>query len=106
VKELSFGRNCVDLSQLVEESIERSQQGTRVKQWNTSFGLTGKAKGGELVLKLGVHIMEKDGEVEMYKQEENFFKPSRFRKVTSFARKRSKSSLSFTSPRIRSRSDA
>ncbi|WVZ13585.1 hypothetical protein V8G54_011151 [Vigna mungo] len=104
-KELGFGRNCMDLSQLVQESFEKSQEGKRVKQWNTSFGLSGKAKGGELILKLGVQIMEKDGEVHMFSQEENF-KSGRFRKLASFVRQRSKSSFSFTSPRIRSRSDA
>ncbi|XP_047158212.1 protein PLASTID MOVEMENT IMPAIRED 1-like [Vigna umbellata] len=104
-KEIGFGRNCVDLSQLVQESFEKSQEGKRVKQWNTSFGLSGKAKGGELVLKLGIQIMEKDGDVHMFSQEENF-KSGRFKKLTSFVRQRSKSSFSFTSPRIRSRSDA
>ncbi|KAL9324245.1 hypothetical protein ACSQ67_009102 [Phaseolus vulgaris] len=96
-EELGFGRNSVDLSQLVQESIEKRQQGTRVRQWNKSFGLSGKAKGGELVLKLGFKIMEKDGEVQIYKQEENF-KPSRFKRLTSsFSRKRSKSSFSLSS---------
>jgi len=106
-KELGFGRNSVDLSQLIQESIEKSQQGTRVRQWDTSFGLSGKAKGGELVVKLGFQIMEKDGEVQIYKQEENF-KPSRFKRLTSFARKRSKSSfnLSSPSPQIKVRSDS
>ncbi|ESW24428.1 hypothetical protein PHAVU_004G130100 [Phaseolus vulgaris] len=104
-KELVFGKNCVDLSQLIQESIEKSQQGTRVRQWDTSFGLSGKAKGGELVLKLGFQIMEKDGGVQIYNQEENF-KSSRFKNLTSFARKQSKSSFSLPSPRITSRSDA
>ncbi|XP_047158218.1 protein PLASTID MOVEMENT IMPAIRED 1-like [Vigna umbellata] len=104
-KELGFGKNFVDLSQLIQESIEKSQQGTRVRQWDTSFGLSGKAKGGELVLKLGFQIMEKDGGVQIYNPEENF-KSSRFKNLTSFARRRSNSSFSLPSPRITSRRDA
>ncbi|KAG2384932.1 Protein PLASTID MOVEMENT IMPAIRED 1 [Vigna angularis] len=104
-KELGFGKNFVDLSQLIQESIEKSQQGTRVRQWDTSFGLSGKAKGGELVLKLGFQIMEKDGGVQIYNPEENF-KSSRFKNLTSFARRRSNSSFSLLSPRITSRRDA
>ncbi|KAG5109037.1 hypothetical protein JHK84_045944 [Glycine max] len=105
-KELSFGRNSVDLSQLIQESVEKSQQGLRVRQWDTSFGLSGKAKGGELVLKLGFQIMEKEGGVQIYNQDENM-KSKRFRNLTSaFARKQSKSSFSLPSPRITSRSDA
>ncbi|CAJ1952469.1 unnamed protein product [Sphenostylis stenocarpa] len=104
-KELDFGKNCVDLSQLIQESIEKNQQGMRVRQWDISFGLSGKAKGGELVLKLGFQIIEKEGGVQIYNQEENF-KSSRFKNLTSFARKQSKSSFSLPSPRIKSRSDA
>ncbi|KAG5013129.1 protein PLASTID MOVEMENT IMPAIRED 1-like [Glycine soja] len=105
-KELSFGRNSVDLSQLIQESVEKSQQGLRVRQWDRSFGLSGKAKGGELVLKLGFQIMEKEGGVQIYNQDENM-KSKRFRNLTSsFARKQSKSSFSLPSPRITSRSDA
>lgn len=107
-KELGFGRNSVDLSQLIQESIEKSLQGTRVRQWDTSFGLSGKAKGGELVLKLGFQIMEKEGGVQIYSQEENLKKSNRFRNLTSsFARRNSKSSsFSLPSSRITSRSDA
>ncbi|KAK7314624.1 hypothetical protein VNO77_33151 [Canavalia gladiata] len=105
-KELNFGRSCVDLCQLIQESIEKSQQGMRVRQWDTSFSLSGKAKGGELVLKLGFQIMEKEGGVQIYNQEENF-KSSRFRNLTSsFARRQSKTSFSVPSPRITSRRDA
>ncbi|KAG5100448.1 hypothetical protein JHK82_045500 [Glycine max] len=105
-KELSFGRNSVDLSQLIQESVEKSQQGLRVRQWDTSFGLSGKAKGGELVLKLGFQIMEKEGGVQIYNQDDNM-KSKRFRNLTSaFARKQSKSSFSLPSPRITSRRDA
>ncbi|KAJ1394214.1 NT-type C2 domain [Sesbania bispinosa] len=46
-QELDFGRSPVDLSELIRESIEKNQQGSRVRQWDTSFALSGKAKGGE-----------------------------------------------------------
>lgn len=105
-KELDFGRSSVDLSQLIEESIEKNQQGTRIRQWDTSFSLFGKAKGGELVVKLGFQIMDKDGGIEIYNQDENT-KSSKFKALTSsFARKQSKTSFSMPSPRITSRSDA
>ncbi|CAK8534229.1 unnamed protein product [Lathyrus sativus] len=106
-KELNFGRNTVDLSQLIQESIEKSRQGNRVRQWETSFGLSGKAKGGELVLKLGFQIIEKDGGVEIYNNEENLKPSSRFKNFTSsLARRQSKSSFSMPSPRIVTRNDA
>lgn len=104
-KELDFGRSSVDLSQLIGESIEKSQQGTRIRQWDTSFSLSGKAKGGELVLKLGFQIMEKDGGIEIYNQEENVKSGKLKNSASSFARKQSKTSFSMPSPRITSRSD-
>ncbi|KAJ1437820.1 NT-type C2 domain [Sesbania bispinosa] len=99
-QELDFGRSPVDLSELIRESIEKNQQGSRVRQWDTSFALSGKAKGGELVLKLGFQIMEKDGGVEIYSPVENS-KPSKLSSFSSaFARKQSKSSFSMASPRM------
>ncbi|KAK7398825.1 hypothetical protein VNO78_09998 [Psophocarpus tetragonolobus] len=108
-KELDFGRSSVDLTELIKESIEKNQQGTRVRQWDTNFGLSGKAKGGELVLKLGFQIMEKDGGIDIYNnQVENSksgsSKLSSF--SSSFARKQSKTSFSMPSPRMASRNDA
>ncbi|CAI8594950.1 unnamed protein product [Vicia faba] len=106
-KELNFGRNLVDLSQLIQESIEKSRLGNRVRQWETSFGLSGKANGGELVLKLGFQVIEKDGGVEIYSNEENLKPSSRFKNFTSsLARRQSKSSFSMPSPRIVTRNDA
>ncbi|XP_057446947.1 protein PLASTID MOVEMENT IMPAIRED 1-like [Lotus japonicus] len=106
-KELNFGRNYVDLSHLIQESIEKNQQGTRIRQWDKSFSLSGKAKGGELVLKLGFQIMEKDGGVEIYNNQEENLKSSRFRNLTSsFARKQSKTSFSVPSSRITTRNEA
>ncbi|KAL8245636.1 hypothetical protein R6Q59_006852 [Mikania micrantha] len=60
-QELDFGRHTVDLSQLIQESVEKNIEGTRIRQWDMSFSLSGKAKGGELVMKLGFQIMEKEG---------------------------------------------
>ncbi|KAL1318433.1 hypothetical protein HN51_070750 [Arachis hypogaea] len=107
-KELNFGRTSVDLSRLVQESIEKSWQGTRVRQWETSFSLCGKAKGGELVLKFGFQIMEKDGAgIAIYNQDENLnSKSSRFISLASSFRKQSKRSFSVPSARITSRNDA
>ncbi|XP_027340346.1 protein PLASTID MOVEMENT IMPAIRED 1-like [Abrus precatorius] len=108
-KELDFGRSSVDLSELIRESIEKNQQGTRVRQWDTSFGLSGKAKGGELVLKLGFQIMEKDGGVDIYNNQVESSKSS-FGKLSNissaFARKQSKTSFSMPSPRMTSKNDA
>uniref|UniRef100_A0A2N9EWA8 C2 NT-type domain-containing protein n=1 Tax=Fagus sylvatica TaxID=28930 RepID=A0A2N9EWA8_FAGSY len=104
--ELDFGRSSVDLSQLIEESVERSFEGTRVRQWDTSFNLSGKAKGGELVLKLGFQIMEKDGEIGIYKQAEELRSDKSKILSSSFARKQSKTSFSVPSPRMSSRKDA
>ncbi|RDX84860.1 Protein PLASTID MOVEMENT IMPAIRED 1, partial [Mucuna pruriens] len=107
-KELDFGRSSVDLSELIRESIEKNQQGTRVRQWDTSFGLSGKAKGGELVLKLGFQIMEKDGGVDIYNNQVENSKSSsgKLSNISSFARKQSKTSFSMPSPRMTSKNDA
>ncbi|KAI9113944.1 hypothetical protein K1719_015195 [Acacia pycnantha] len=108
-KELDFGRSSVDLSQLIKESIEKNQQGTRIRQWDTSFSLSGKANGGELVLKLGFQIMEKDGGIEIYNNQNENSKSSTGKLkalASSIARKQSKTSFSMPSPRITSKSDA
>ncbi|KAK4434092.1 protein PLASTID MOVEMENT IMPAIRED 1 [Sesamum alatum] len=101
-EELDFGRRSVDLSGLIQESIEKSSEGARVRQWDMSYDLSGKAKGGELVLKLGFQIME-DGGVGIYNQPE-VQKTGKIRSFSpSFARKQSKSSFSVPSPRLSSR---
>lgn len=111
-QELDFGRSYVDLSELIRESVEKSQQGARVRQWDTSFKLSGKAKGGELVVKLGFQIVEKDGGVDIYNNTNNNSpmqnsKSSKLSSLSSsFARKQSKSSFSVPSPRMTSRNDA
>ncbi|KAL0366511.1 UNVERIFIED_CONTAM: protein PLASTID MOVEMENT IMPAIRED 1 [Sesamum radiatum] len=103
-EELDFGRRSVDLSGLIQESIEKSSEGARVRQWDMSYDLSGKAKGGELVLKLGFQIME-DGGVGIYNQAE-VQKTGKSRSFSpSFARKQSKSSFSVPSPRLSSRAE-
>ncbi|XP_050214353.1 protein PLASTID MOVEMENT IMPAIRED 1 [Mercurialis annua] len=103
-EELDFGRGPVDLSHLIQESMEKNQEGTRIRQWDTSFNLSGKAKGGELVLKLGFQIMEKEGGIDIYA---DGFKSSKSKNFTSsFGRKQSKTSFSVPSPRMSSRSEA
>ncbi|XP_022135722.1 protein PLASTID MOVEMENT IMPAIRED 1 [Momordica charantia] len=101
-QELDFGRSSVDLSKLIEESMEKSYEGTRVRQWDTSFNLAGKARGGELVVKLGFQIMEKDGGIGIYNQAQ----PKEAKSGKSFGRKQSKTSFSVPSPRLTSQSEA
>lgn len=104
--ELDFGRSSVDLSQLIQESIDKSHEGSRVRQWDTSFGLLGKAKGGELVLKLGFQIMEKDGGLGIYSQTEEGKSGKSKTFSSTFARKQSKTSFSVPSPKLSSRREA
>ncbi|XP_020577458.1 protein PLASTID MOVEMENT IMPAIRED 1-like [Phalaenopsis equestris] len=100
--ELEFGRSSIDLSSLVKESIERSLEGSRIRQWDMTFKLSGKAKGGELVMRLGFQIME-DGGVGIYDQEAEVPTKSGFKgsdnSSSSIARRHSKSSFSISSPR-------
>ncbi|OVA01085.1 EEIG1/EHBP1 N-terminal domain [Macleaya cordata] len=105
-KELDFGRSSVDLSLLVQESMEKNLEGTRVRQWDTSFNLLGKAKGGELVVKLGFQIMEKDGGLGIYSQAEGLKSGGSKDSSSLFARKQSKSSFSVPSPKMSSRAEA
>ncbi|CAI0385268.1 unnamed protein product [Linum tenue] len=111
-EELDFGRSSVDLSELIQESMAKNLQGTRIRQWDTTFTLAGKAKGAEVVLKLGFQIMEKDGGIDIYSQasQDQGAKASGSSLVKSFTpsfgRKQSKMSFSVTSPRITSRAEA
>ncbi|KAH0723743.1 hypothetical protein KY289_006787 [Solanum tuberosum] len=104
-EELDFGKNMVDLSEMIEESVQKSFEGNRIRQWDTSYTLSGKAKGGEVVLKLGFQIMEKDGGVGIYSQAEGGTKNAKSNS-SSFARKQSKTSFSVQSPRMSSLSSA
>ncbi|KAH6799819.1 plastid movement impaired1 [Perilla frutescens var. hirtella] len=105
-EELDFGKKTVDLSGLIQESIEKSFEGARIRQWDTTFSLSGKAKGGELVLKLGFQIMEKDGGIGIYSQAEGQKSGKSRLHSPSIARKQSKSSFSVASPRLSSRGEA
>ncbi|KAL7116438.1 hypothetical protein ACP275_03G004900 [Erythranthe tilingii] len=110
-EELDFGRSSVDLSGLIQESIEKNFEGTRIKTWDTSFRLSGKAKGGELVIKLGFQIMDKDGGIGLYSQASEGQKSGGGNKSRNFspsivARKQSKTSFSVASPRLTSRAEA
>ncbi|XVF56203.1 hypothetical protein PTKIN_Ptkin06aG0099400 [Pterospermum kingtungense] len=105
-EELDFGRNSVDLSLLIQESVEKSYEGSRVRKWDLSCNLLGKAKGGELIVKLGFQIMEKDGGVGIYNQAEGLKSSKSKNFSSSFARKQSKTSFSVPSPRMTSRTQA
>lgn len=105
-EELDFGRHAVDLSQLIQESIEKNFEGTRIRQWDMSFNLSGKAKGGELVMKLGFQIMEKEGGASIYNQIEGQKSGKSKTFSPSIGRKQSKSSFSVPSPRIPNRAEA
>lgn len=105
-EELDFGKNTVDLSLLIQESMAKNMEGARVRQWDTSYFLYGKAKGGELVLKLGFQIMEKDGGIGIYSQAEGQKSGKGAGASSSFARKQSKSSFSVPSPKMSARNEA
>ncbi|KAF5739284.1 hypothetical protein HS088_TW12G00487 [Tripterygium wilfordii] len=105
-EELDFGRSSVDLSHLIQESIQKSFDNSRIRQWDMSFDLSGKAKEGELVLKLGFQIMGKDGGTGIYTQAEGLKSNKSKYSSTSFGRKQSKTSFSIPSPRMTNRSEA
>jgi hypothetical protein len=50
--ELDMGRSTVDLTLFAKEFTEKCQQGESFQQWDMAIPLAGKAKGGELVIKL------------------------------------------------------
>ncbi|XP_078444270.1 plastid movement impaired1 [Wolffia australiana] len=91
--ELDFGKSPVDLSQLVKESMEKNFQGVRVRQWERRFKLSGKAKGGELTVKLGFQLMD-DGSAALYGGAAKANELS-----SSSSRQISKNSFSISSPR-------
>ncbi|XXG78310.1 hypothetical protein AAC387_Pa08g2276 [Persea americana] len=105
-EEINFGKSSVDLSLLVQESMEKNLEGTRIRQWDMSFDLSGKAKGGELVLKLGFQIMEDKGVGIYYQGDNSKSSKGKDSLASPFARKQSKASFSVTSPRITSKFEA
>ncbi|OEL28665.1 Protein PLASTID MOVEMENT IMPAIRED 1 [Dichanthelium oligosanthes] len=65
-----LGAHTVDVSSLVLESLEKiSTEGRRVRCFDKTFALSGKAAGGELLLKLGFQLME-DAGLSLYTQAE------------------------------------
>ncbi|KAJ3681996.1 hypothetical protein LUZ60_014569 [Juncus effusus] len=99
VPELDFGRSVVDLCSLVLESIEKNIQGNRVRQWEKVFKLYGKAKGSELITKLGFQIMDNGDGLGIYGKASNYEREN-------LARRQTKSSFSVAGPRVgRSESD-
>ncbi|GJM99494.1 hypothetical protein PR202_ga16596 [Eleusine coracana subsp. coracana] len=103
---LDLGRSAVDLGLLVKESTDKAQHGERVRQWDMAFPLAGKAKGGELLVKLAFQIME-DGGVGLYSQQPAKGTTSSSSSSSSmFARKQTKSSFSIQSPKLTTRSES
>ncbi|CAL9076052.1 unnamed protein product [Musa acuminata var. zebrina] len=93
VPQIDLGRSIVDLSLLVKESIQKNLEGQRIRQWDLAFPLSGKAKGGEMVLKLAFQIME-DGGIGIYNQAEKIRSNKEKDSNSSVPRKQSKSSFS------------
>ncbi|XP_040384385.1 protein PLASTID MOVEMENT IMPAIRED 1-like [Oryza brachyantha] len=58
---IPLGTHTVDVSSLVLESLQKSSEGRRVRWFDRAFSLSGKATGGELLLKLGFQLMEDAG---------------------------------------------
>ncbi|GJN34586.1 hypothetical protein PR202_gb23263 [Eleusine coracana subsp. coracana] len=104
---LDLGRSAVDLGLLVKESTDKAQHGERVRQWDMAFPLAGKAKGGELLVKLAFQIME-DGGVGLYSQQpaKGTTTSSSSSSSSMFARKQTKSSFSIQSPKLTTRSES
>ncbi|KAL0315194.1 UNVERIFIED_CONTAM: protein PLASTID MOVEMENT IMPAIRED 1 [Sesamum calycinum] len=75
--ELDFGRKAVDLSSLIQESIQKSFEGTRIRQWDVSFDLSGRGQNSA--------------------KSRNY--------SPSVARRQSKSSFSVPSPRMSSQAE-
>lgn len=59
-KEVDFGKHNVDLSMLLQESLQKKSAGKDCGDgWNASFALRGNGRGAELVVGLGFEILEK-----------------------------------------------
>lgn len=65
--DIRLGTHTVDVSSLVLDSLEKSSEGRRVRWFDKAFNLSGKAAGGELLLKLGFQLME-DAGLSLYTQ--------------------------------------
>lgn len=60
VDELVLGKHRLELSRLLPENLEEDEE--KQDTWTTSFKLTGKAKGGTLVVTFGCEIQNKDSQ--------------------------------------------
>ncbi|KAM0870169.1 hypothetical protein ACQ4PT_040196 [Festuca glaucescens] len=65
--DIRLGTYAVDVSSLVLDSLQRSNEGRRVRWFDRAYGLAGKAAGGELLLRLGFQLME-DAGLRLYTQ--------------------------------------
>ncbi|XP_047042501.1 protein PLASTID MOVEMENT IMPAIRED 1-like [Lolium rigidum] len=95
--EIRLGTYDVDVSELVRDSLQRSNEGRRVRWFDRAYGLAGKAAGGELLLRLGFQLME-DAGLRLYTQAAAGPSSSRDVSVSpSRARAHSKNSFSISS---------
>ncbi|TKV95189.1 hypothetical protein SEVIR_9G345600v4 [Setaria viridis] len=94
-----LGAHTVDVSDLVLDSIQKiGSEGRRVRWFDKAFALSGKAAGGELLLKLGFQLME-DAGLSLYAQAEE--KTADVSPASSRARAHNKNSFSISStPRL------
>eukprot|EP01018_Ginkgo_biloba_P029264 Gb_31963 [translate_table: standard] len=60
--ELDFGKHQLDLSLLLQETVEKQAAGEECNGWNTSFELYGKARGAELAVGLAYEFLDKDAQ--------------------------------------------
>ncbi|XP_062201277.1 protein PLASTID MOVEMENT IMPAIRED 1-like [Phragmites australis] len=96
-----LGTHTVDVTSLVLDSVEKSSEGRRVRWFDKTFALSGKAAGGELLLKLGFQLME-DAGLSLYTQaEERDMSPA----ARARAHTKNSFSISSTTPKL-SASDA
>jgi hypothetical protein len=96
-----LGAHTVDVSDLVLDSIEKiGSEGRRVRRFDKAFALSGKATGGELLLKLGFQLME-DAGLSLYTQAEEKAADDVSPASSSRARAHNKNSFSISStPRL------
>lgn len=95
---LPLGAHAVDVSALVLESVQKiSSEGRRVRRFDETFALSGKAAGGELLLKLGFQLMDDAGLSLYYTQEDEREYESHSPASSSRARAHNKNSFSISS---------
>ena len=62
VDELVLGKHRLDLSRLLPNTTEDKSDDESDHSWTTSFKLTGKAKGGTLIVTFGFQLLNKDSQ--------------------------------------------